>query len=117
MFWYAGLLSVASTVGATPRVKNGSSSIGPGLPKMNVDSSRVSVAADLERAVLLHGRDQRIIHGLVAHAVRQAIETGVDQRLGVVQIEDMRRDFEAVLMGVGDDGFAEIEGIFFSRPR
>ena len=42
--------------------------------------------------------------------MRQAIEAGVDQRLGVVQIENMRRNLDAVLMGVGDNGFAQFNG-------
>ena len=63
--------------------------------------------------MLLHRGDQRIIHGFVAHTVRQPIEAGLDQRFGVVHIENMRRNLDAVLVGVGDDGFAQIDGNLF----
>ena len=44
-FWYAGLLSVSIAPGDTPRVKNGSPTKSGVLAYMNMEASRVRVAA------------------------------------------------------------------------
>ena len=43
------------------------------------------------------------------HAVRQASESGIDQRLRVSQVEHVRRYFQMIFVRILDDGLGEVE--------
>jgi hypothetical protein len=56
----------------------------------------------IPRAVRTQRSDETIIDDPVAHAVCQDIDAGLDQRLGVVEIEHMRRDPQFLLVRLVD---------------
>ena len=64
----------------SPRgLKNGSSSQAGGFANVNDDISRVRVAAAMPRALLLHRRDDRVVHGFVPNTVQQRIQPALHQ--------------------------------------
>ena len=59
-------------------------------------------------AALFHRVDQRMIDGLVANAVGQAIEPHIDQRLCIIEVEDVSGYFQVIRVCVFDDGLGLI---------
>ena len=51
---------------------------------------------------LEHG-NELVVDVLVAHAVRERVDAGADQPLGVLEIEDVRGDPQAALVRLVDD--------------
>ena len=71
--------------------------------------------ADVPR---LEQANHLVVHRLVADAVRDEVDAGAEQRLRVVEIEDVRRDAQPVLVRLIDHGRRTTSsGIFVVVPR
>ena len=57
---------------------------------MNIDASRLKVAAICAGCIAFHCLDQRIVNRLVTDAVRQSIHATIYEVLGIWQIKDVR---------------------------
>ena len=57
---------------------------------------------------LLEHRHQLVVDVLVANAVRERVEPGADEPLGVLQIEDVRGDPQPALVRLVDDGAVDL---------
>ena len=67
----------------------------------------------------LEHRHQLVVDVPVAHAVGERVESGADQTLRVLELEDVRGDPEPALVGLVDDGAVDLGGelLVLAVPR
>ena len=63
---------------------------------------------DVIRPLRLHHADELLVDELIADAVSQRIDTRLDERLRVGQVEDVRGDTDLVLVRLFDRGLEDV---------